>query len=138
MPKPKLIETPQDLWALFIEYRTEVKSNPRTIADYVGKEGNRVDKPLERPLTIEGFKNYCAEHVGDIQAYLFNRDDAYSQYSTIVTRIRDEIRQDQLEGGMVGQYNQNLTARINGLVDKQETKHEGEIKVTLDLSNNDS
>jgi hypothetical protein len=40
----------------------------------------------------------------------------------IVTRIREEWQADQIEGGMVGIYNQQLTAKLNGLIDKQETK----------------
>jgi hypothetical protein len=43
---------------------------------------------------------------------------------------------------MAGLYNASLTARINGLVEKQETKIEGEVAIfkgiDLDVSKNDS
>ena len=32
----------------------------------------------------------------------------------------DEIRQDQIEGGMSGIYNPSITQRLNGLTDKSE------------------
>jgi hypothetical protein len=42
-------------------------------------------------------------------------------------RILDEIRNDQIEGGSVGQYNASITQRLNGLTDKQEIKTEEKI-----------
>ena len=120
MGKRKYIETPQKMWELFTAYKKEVKNNPRFVYDFVGRDGTEVQKKLERPLTMEGFKNYCHEIVGDITAYLVNRDDSYSDYSTICSRIKEVIRQDQIEGGMVGQYNPSITQRLNGLTDKKQ------------------
>jgi hypothetical protein len=34
------------------------------------------------------------------------------------------IRNDQIDGGMVGQYNSSITQRLNGLVEKTENKNE--------------
>ena len=124
----KYIETPEKMWELFEAYRKEVKSNPRIVYEFHGRDGEERQKPLERPLTMEGFKVYCWDNVGDITAYWVNRDDAYSDYSTIITRIKETIRQDQIEGGVVGQYNSNLTARLNGLTEKTETKQDVTLK----------
>lgn len=120
MGNHKYIKTPEKMWKLFEEYRKQVKSNPRTKVEYVGRNGDRVETPLEVPLTIEGFKNYCRKHESEIHHYWNNTGGAYDEFRTIITCIREEIRQDQLEGGMVGQYNSNLTARMNGLTDKKE------------------
>jgi hypothetical protein len=122
MGKNKYIETPQRMWELFEAYRKDVKDNPRVRHVFVGKDGNSDFERLERPLTIEGFKNYCYDVVGDITAYLVNRDNAYNDYSTICTRIKETIRQDQIEGGMVGQYNPSITQRLNGLSEKQQVE----------------
>lgn len=129
MGRYKEIESPDKFWELFEEYKKDVKDNPRIKIEYVGKEGNRVDTPIERPLTIEGFKCYCANNQCDIQAYWNNRDERYTEFAPIVTRVREEIRREQIEGGMVGAYNANLTARLNSLTDKQELKHEGNVQV---------
>lgn len=128
MAKHKYFTSPEHLWNTFEEYRKHVKDNPRIKIEYVGKDGSRVGTPIEQPLTIEGFKCYCAEHVGDIQAYWNNRDQEYTEFSPIITRIKQEIRQDQITGGMTGFYNSNLTARINGLTDKQEINAEVKAK----------
>jgi hypothetical protein len=122
MAKRKYIETPEKMWELFEAYRKEIKDNPRFVYDYVGRDGTEVQKRLERPLTIEGFKNYCYEVVGSIQHYWINFEDNYNEYQPICSRIKEQIRQDQIEGGMVGQYNPSITQRLNNLTDKQEHK----------------
>lgn len=134
----KYIETPEKMWDLFTAYKKEVKENPRFVFDYVGRDGMQVKKPLERPLTFEGFKNYCYNTIGCVNQYFVNQDSLYNDYITICSRIKEEIRQDQIEGGMVGQYNPSITQRLNGLVDKQENnlKVEQPIFKGIDLNVN--
>ena len=115
--RPRLFKDPQELLTFFERYRIHVKSNPRTKIEYVGRDGMRVETPLETPMTLEGFKVFVWEEFGDIANYL--RGD-YVEFTQIVTRIREEIRADQISGAMVGQYNANLTARLNGLADKND------------------
>lgn len=136
MGKHRAIETPEMMWELFEAYCEEVRSNPLIKVEYVGKDGERVETPLPRPLTIEGFKNYLWEHAGDAQRYFNNRDGAFGDYAPIIQRAREVIRQQQIEGGMVGMYNANLTARLNGLTEKTENKHEvqGPVKITMNLN----
>lgn len=121
MAKKKYIETPEKMWELFEDYRKKVKDNPRVKHVFVGKDGNSDFERLERPLTLEGFRNYARRNVGCVNDYFANKDDRYSEYATICRAITDEIRQDQIEGGMVGQYNPSITQRLNGLTDKKET-----------------
>lgn len=126
MAKHKYIETPEKMWELFEAYRKEVKSNPRKITDFYGKDGEERIKPLERPLTLEGFENYVADLdiISDLSQYFANTEQRYTEYQTICLRIRKTIKQDQIEGGMVGQYNASITQRLNGLVDKQEIQQD--------------
>ncbi len=118
----KNIKTPEIMWNLFQEYKLDVKSNPRKKMIFGGKDFNKDFELLERPLTIEGFENYLADReiLQDASHYFANLDGRYSDYVTICTRIRKEIRQDQIEGGMVGQYNSSITQRLNNLVEKQD------------------
>jgi hypothetical protein len=58
--------------------------------------------------------------LSDIQRYWNNVDNAYDEYVTIITRIKDIIRENQISGGMVGLYNSNLTARLNNLKESTE------------------
>jgi hypothetical protein len=71
---------------------------------------------------LEGFENWCADAgiIEDLSNYFANTKGNYSDYSTICSRIRRTIRQDQIEGGMVGQYNPSITQRLNNLVERQE------------------
>ena len=124
----KYIETPEKMWELFQAYKNEVKSNPRKRTQFVGKDGNMVNEPLERPLTLDGFECYCADNVGYVHQYFNNQDGLYEEFMPICSRIRKEIRQDQIEGGMVGQYNPSITQRLNGLVEKQHVDSNIDVK----------
>ena len=137
MAKHKYVETPEKMWELFLEYAKEVKDNPRVKVEYVGKDGDRVETPLVRPLTMEGFELYCVERVGYVHQYFVNQDNLYDEYMNICSRVRKSIKNDQIEGGMVGQYNASITQRLNGLTEKVETDntHKGKIEITLDLNN---
>jgi hypothetical protein len=120
----KYIETPEKMWELFEAYKKDVKDNPRVKHVFVGKDGNSDFERLERPLTMEGFENWCFQNeiISDLGDYFSNKNEAYTDYSTICLRIRKAIRQDQIEGGMVGQYNASITQRLNNLVEKQQTQ----------------
>lgn len=120
----KNIESPEKMWALFSEYKEEVKSNPRKKHVFVGKDGNSENEKLERPLTMEGFEVFCFDKVGTIEHYFRNDKGNYDDYCAICLHIRKLIRQDQIEGGMVGQYNPSITQRLNGLTEKVEAKNE--------------
>jgi hypothetical protein len=138
MGKHKYIETPEKMWEYFEQYRKEVKDNPRKKHVFVGKDGNSDYEMLERPLTMEGFECYLYDRgvIADLGHYFANTDNRYDDYRTICHAIKKAIRTDQIEGGMVGQYNPSITQRLNGLVDKQENniKVEQEIFKGIDLN----
>ena len=73
---------------------------------------------------MEGFENWCADAgiIDGLEHYCANTKGNYSDYLSICSRIKRVIRQDQIEGGMVGQYNASITQRLNSLVDKQENQ----------------
>ena len=135
MPKNKYIETPERLWEIFKEYRDYVKSRPRTNHVFVGKDGNDARQELERPLTMEGFRVYCFENHSCVKQYFDNPDKRYDEYITICSYIKDIIRQDQIEGGMVGQYNASITQRLNGLTEKVQQEQTNIVK--FDFNGND-
>jgi hypothetical protein len=120
----KYIETPEKMWEYFEAYRAGVKANPRTKTVFPGKDAIPQHEPLERPLTLEGFENWCADAgiIDGLEHYFANTKGNYSDYLSICSRIKRVIRQDQIEGGMVGQYNASITQRLNSLVDKQENQ----------------
>jgi hypothetical protein len=118
--RPRNVETPDDMILLFDEYVKSIV--PRVKIEYVGKDGERVETPLKTPLTFEGFKDYCFENnVGCIEQYFVNQNEAFSEFISICSRIKNKIRRDQIEGGMVGQYNPSITQRLNNLKETTET-----------------
>jgi hypothetical protein len=133
MGKKKYIETPEKFWELFVNYKAEVKSNPIIVKDWVGKEGDEVYREKEKPLTMVGFECYVMEHTNitypDLTVYFEGKEESYKDYFPISSRIEREIKKDQLTGGMVMIYSQNLTARLNGLVDKKETEIKGGLNI---------
>jgi hypothetical protein len=122
MGKHKYIETPEKMWELFEQYKAYTKSRPILVQDFVGKDGDEVNRKKERPLTIDGFECWCYDNeiISDLSNYFANSDNKYSDYSTICSRIRKAVRTDQIEGGMSGIYNPSITQRLNGLTDKSE------------------
>ena len=69
------------------------------------------------------FENFVAE-IPDmpysLDQYFSNQGGAYENYLGICSRIKRQIREDQIAGGMAGIYNPSITQRLNNLVDKQE------------------
>ena len=120
----KYIETPKKMWELFTAYQENVKNNPRIKVEYVGKDGLRVETPLKTPLTMSGFECHVYDQGlnGALDGYFANRDQRYSDYVSVCTRIRSAIRSDQITGGMVGQYNASITQRLNNLKEQSEIK----------------
>lgn len=129
MGKKKYIETPEKLYELFQQYKESVKSKPFKVKDWVGKDADEVQREKEKPLTMEGFE--CFIPITEtIHQYFCNQNNAYNEYVSICSRIKKEIREDQIAGGMAGIYNPSITQRLNGLVDKTEQKV---VKVGKDL-----
>lgn len=131
MAKHKYIKSSEEMEKLFEDYVKETKSKPRKKMVFVGKDGRADYELLETPLTMEGFRVYCFNKVGCVKHYFDNTDKRYEDYSTICSHIKERIRRDQIEGGMVGQYNPSITQRLNGLKEVTET----EMKATVTLPN---
>jgi len=136
MGKHKYIETPEKLFELFQKYKESRK--PREIQKATPK--GVVSEFHMPPLTMEGFENFCEENIGCVHQYFVNQDNAYTDYLNICSRIKRLIRQDQIEGGMIGQYNPSITQRLNGLTEKQDVTTNGkeinDIKVSIIRSGN--
>lgn len=112
--------TPQELEAYFEQYKEWVAANPILVQDYVGKDGTEVDRKKNRPLTFDGFEIWlrknskikCCQHILD------NVKSAYNDFIDVARYIKASVKADQIEGGMAGIYNPNITARLNGLTEK--------------------
>lgn len=118
----KYIESAEKMWEHFENYKKETKSNPIKKHVFVGKDGNADYELIERPLTVDGFEVWCwrNEIISDLSQYFANTENRYADYQTICSRIRKEVRNDQIEKGLAGIYNTSITQRLNSLTDKSE------------------
>lgn len=135
MGKHKYIETPEKMWELFEDYKKNLKPREIQKATATGVKSEWHTPPL----TMEGFDIYVMQYEGieskGVEQYFSNRDGRYSAYVDICNRIKKEIRNDQIQGGMVGQFNPSITQRLNGLTEKTDVTTNGkeinEIKVNI-------
>ena len=121
--RPRIFETPEDLEKAWAAFKEDVKAQGAQWkrVQYVGKDGLKKEDNAKVPLTLEGFKRFCRNNYGEVQHYFDNTDKAYEEFCVICRAIREEIREDQIIGGMLSFYNPSITQRLNGLVEKQET-----------------
>ena len=123
-PHPsRIFKTPDELLKAWRKYKLTLvdQAGEWLNVQYVGKEGERVTDGLKVPMTFEGFKRYCYENeIGKVEQYFVNQDDLYDDFMSVCSRIKEEIRENQIIGGMLGVYNASITQRLNGLADKQQ------------------
>lgn len=140
MGRYKLIESPEKMWELFVAYKQSAKSKPILVQDFVGKDGMEVRRERERPLTMEGFECYVMDNTEinypDLCHYFSGTDESYKDFFAICSRIKREIRQDQISGGMAGIYNPSITQRLNNLVEKTDTKNDTTFRLVDDTKGN--
>lgn len=132
MARPKDIKTPEEFYKLFETYVEHTKTRKRLVPKATNK-GVLYEEHIP-PLTIDGFKAFSNQTATDINRYWYNVGE-FDAFVSVVTRIKEEIRQDQIEGALVGQYQQNIVARLNNLTEKTDVTTNGEaineIKISI-------
>ena len=132
MHPTRIFKTPEDLQNAWINYKDDVKEKEKewVKVQYVGKDGERVTDTVKIPYTLEGLKRYCWDNeIGDISNYFDNSGELYNDFKVICSRIKNEIRENQIIGGMNGFFNASITQRLNGLADKKEIDDKREPRV---------
>jgi hypothetical protein len=122
MHPTRIFSAPEQLEQVFEDYKDDLRrqSYEWKKVQYVGKDGDRVEEPMKVPMTMEGFKRYCRKNHGDVTEYFLNRNNYYDDFTNICSHIKEEIRENQILGGLLGFFNPSITQRLNGLVEKQE------------------
>ncbi len=126
MGKKKYIETPELYLKLWNEYVKEVKSKPKLVHDFVGKDGNSVHRERERPLSWDGFELFVMQKgymkYPDLTDYCDENNESYKEYLPLSRAFKKQIKADHIEGGMTNIYNANITASLHGLKNHNETE----------------
>lgn len=138
----RIFKTQEELEAVWNRYKEDLKQKAKQWEkiQYVGKDGYKVTDYPKLPLTLEGLKRFCFdEKIGFIEQYFVNKDGLYNDFVSICSRIKTEIREDQITGGMMGFYNPSITQRLNNLKEQTEntSTHNVQILNIDPLSDND-
>lgn len=122
MHPTRIFKEPKELKKAFDEYKENLKkqSYEWLKVQYVGKDGDRVEEPQKVPYTFEGFKRFCRLNYGEVEQYFTNQDNYYNDFIGICRAIKEEIRENQIIGGLLGFHNPSITQRLNGLIEKTE------------------
>lgn len=120
--RDKLFATPEQLWEAACEYFAYCDSHPwKVVKDKTkGKYREKEESPTQCPYTLTGLLFYY--DASDSYWRKF-KEGADEDFFTVITRIENIIKTQQLEGAIVGAFNANIVSRINGLADKQEIDH---------------
>lgn len=124
--------TPETLAAKFEEYKAYHPTRRRYINEVIRsgeRAGEIVQVPVQPPMslisfvlfagiTFEGWDNYCKRE----------------EFVEVTTHIRKEIEGEQVDGAAVGQYNQNIIARLVGLADKVQMQGEGNAQLNISVN----
>lgn len=97
---------------------TDEKGNDKTLAI---KEEKTKKKNLGRPYTLEGFILYCGASESWLRQFKRSLDPEKDQdFFTVIEQIETIIRLNQKEGAIVGKFNANIIARLQGISEKVE------------------
>jgi len=127
MPKggrPPVFETPEILLDSVNEYFAFVEANPLKEAQLIK---TKVDRDVEevntyalskmRAMTIQGLCNFLGVSVETF--YEYEKKEGFSE---IITRARQVMYSQKLEGAAAGLLNPSIIARELGLTEKSETR----------------
>lgn len=134
MHPTRVFKDPEALQKAFNKYKQDLvrQSQEWLRVQYVGKDGTRVQEPQKVPMTMEGFKRFCRENYGEVGQYFANQSGCYQDFVKICESIKEEIRENQIIGGLLNFYNPSITQRLNGLIDKSENTFKIEDSAIID------
>ena len=137
--RPPKFKTPEELEAKAEEYFRWCDDNPIRIykrkdagANQTAKSGSGVKSQegeafANRPYTLDGLGLYVGVVWKDFKTY--HQDDEFSE---VIRTLEARVRDQQVSGAMVGVYNSNLTARLNGIADTQNVNANIPVRIVED------
>lgn len=129
--RPYGVDNAEELEALFDEYVATIQRAPKYILTKQSKDApaglteQEKHEKIDRPLTEAGFCLFCG-HTADWLTRMIQtlkgkeRNELEQGLYESAMRVHDAIRNDLVDGGLLGQYQSNFTARLLGLADKQQ------------------
>lgn len=118
----RLFNKREELQKAWEAYKEDIKEQSKEWlkVEYVGRDGDKKETPQKVPYTFEGFKRFCRDRYGCVEQYFTNQDGYYDEFIGVCRAIKEEIRENQIIGGLLFFWNSSITQRLNALVDKTE------------------
>jgi hypothetical protein len=125
--RDKIFATPEILWDSACEYFEWCDNNPWKEKDWVGKDAIRVERETQRPYTLTALCIYLGVNT---QYFTDFKETCSKDFSLVITRIEEIIKNMKYEGAVVGAFNANIISRDLGLIDKKEQALNGTVTIT--------
>lgn len=140
--RPRKFKTAQELWDAFLAYVEWAENNPITVGNERrqkqsakrGEEKAQRKETAPRPYSLVAFRihagikrDWCA-----FKDYYSGKSEDFCR---VLQAIEECVRQQMVEQAMVGNYKENLVARINGISDsiKQEVKADVQARTSFSV-----
>lgn len=126
--RPAKFPTAEDLWREALAYFNWCDDNPimttnkrKKSRSDTSESQSMEQEPVSRPYTLDGLCLWCniLTPWATFKRDCGRRADA-EQFAIVINACEQVIRDQQITGAMIGVYSERLTARLNGIADKQE------------------
>lgn len=126
--RPAKFPTAEDLWREALAYFNWCDDNPimttnkrKKSRSDTSESQSMEQEPVSRPYTLDGLCLWCniLTPWATFKRDCGRRADA-EQFAIVINACEQTIRNQQVTGAMIGIYSERLTARLNGITDKQE------------------
>lgn len=130
--RPLSFDSPEQLWEVACDYFKKCDGAPWLKKDFKGKESLEVEIPTSSPYLWEGLDDYCFElgictSLKDYRTAsrkpveeLGEKYLRYAEFSEVIRAIDSIMTGQKISGALVGAFNSNLVARLEGLAEKTE------------------
>lgn len=126
--RPPKYKTGALLWQRFLEYVKWADENPIEVYNRVSGKGDAKEQKskevkhgkVQRPYTLYGFIAFAG--IANWSDYKQSQNAQRGDFPMVIRAIENSIKAQQIDGAMVGLFNSNLTARLNGIADTAEIK----------------
>ena len=135
MHPTRIFKKPSELNEAWQNYKKHLEQEAIKWAkvQYVGKEAQRVTDAPPMPYTFSGFKVWARREIGCVEQYFTNQDDCYDDFIGICSHIKEEIRDNQITGGLLGVFNASITQRLNNLKEQTENVNRNDNRTILNI-----
>jgi len=123
--RPKMFETPQELWDAAVGYFEWVEANPLEEEKLFHFQGEvvRANTTKMRAMTLQAFYLFAGIDRSTFENY--DSKEGYEEFFSITTRIRETIKEQKFTGAAAELLNPNIIARDLGLTDKKVVEQTG-------------